>query len=201
MKLLVVLYKIAFALLVFVAVAVQLAHTVSSHGSIVNFFSFFTIESNIFAATMLLLSAVFVGNDVRSQIFDYWRGAAALYMVVTGVIYALLLRGTDAELYAWVNTVLHYIFPVVMLADWLLDRPRWPLSFKKALWWLAFPFAYLAYTLIRGPHANWYPYPFIDATQLSYGRIAVNCVGIAGGFVLITFLLTRSTRLRNMPQT
>ena len=194
MKPLMIAYKLAFALLVFVALAIQLAHTLAGRGGLVNFFSFFTIESNIFAATILLLSAVFIGNDVRSRTFDYWRGATTLYMVVTGIIYGLLLSGTDASLYAWVNTVLHYVFPVVMLGDWLLDQPQRPLSFVHALWWLAFPLIYLAYSLIRGPLANWYPYPFIDATQLSYARIAVNCLGIAAGFIAITFLLVKYTR-------
>ncbi len=31
----------------------------------------------------------------------------------------------------------------------------------------------------RGAIAHWYPYPFIDVTQLGYGRAAVNCIWVA----------------------
>ena len=44
---------------------------------------------------------------------------------------------------------------------------------------LIFPICWLAFTLIRGAIAHWYPYPFIDVTQLGYGRAAVNCVWVA----------------------
>ena len=36
-----------------------------------------------------------------------------------------------------------------------------------------------AEALIRGAVAHWYPYPFIDITQLGYGGAAVNCVWVA----------------------
>ncbi len=35
-------------------------------------------------------------------------------------------------------------------------------SFKQAMAWLSLPGAFLAYSLIRGPIVNWYPYPFLD---------------------------------------
>jgi hypothetical protein len=35
------------------------------------------------------------------------------------------------------------------------------------------------FTLIRGAIAHWYPYPFIDVTQLGYGGVAVNCLWVA----------------------
>ncbi|MGI8411933.1 MAG: Pr6Pr family membrane protein, partial [Solirubrobacteraceae bacterium] len=44
---------------------------------------------------------------------------------------------------------------------------------------LIFPIGWLAFTLIRGAIAHWYPYPFIDVTQLGYGRAAVNCIWVA----------------------
>jgi hypothetical protein len=32
--------------------------------------------------------------------------------------------------------------------------------------WLAYPAAWLGYTLIRGASVDWYPYPFVDVSQL-----------------------------------
>jgi hypothetical protein len=41
----------------------------------------------------------------------------------------------------------------------------------------------LAYSLLRGPLAHWYPYPFLNAPVLGYGRVGVN-----SGLVLLCFL-------------
>ncbi|HWD69772.1 MAG TPA: Pr6Pr family membrane protein, partial [Solirubrobacteraceae bacterium] len=42
-----------------------------------------------------------------------------------------------------------------------------------------FPICWLAFTLIRGALAHWYPYPFIDVTHLGYFKAAVDCVWVA----------------------
>lgn len=86
----------------------------------VNFFSFFTIESNILVACILLLSSIGTAIFGRSEQFSILRGAATVYILTTGLIYFLLLRGLEESLQTaipWVNTVLHYIMPIAMLLD------------------------------------------------------------------------------------
>ena len=198
-RLALVLYRLAFAALVLVAVIVQLLHGRDVAGfSTVNYFSFFTIESNVFGAVMFVVSAIALLQGKTSQKLAYLRGAATLYMVVTGLVYSLLLAGADVQTpIAWINTVLHYIFPVAILLDWILDRPAKRLSYKKALLWLVFPVVYLAYCLIRGPLAhNWYPYPFLNVTQQGYATVAVNSAVIAIAVVLLALLLTSIPRLK-----
>ncbi|MDR7421819.1 MAG: hypothetical protein QN159_05050 [Armatimonadota bacterium] len=72
--------RLAFALLTFVALGVQLGRT----PSVANFVSLFTVQSNLLAATVLLVAAVrgLWGRDLAP--LDMWRGAAALYMATTG---------------------------------------------------------------------------------------------------------------------
>jgi hypothetical protein len=41
------------------------------------------------------------------------------------------------------------------------------------------PIAWLAYTLVRGEVTGWYPYPFVDAEDHGYGRVLLNCAGVA----------------------
>ena len=60
-----------------------------------NFFSFFTIQSNILAATLLVLTAL-IRRDERSRSFDAVRGAATFYITITFVVFALLLSGAAA---------------------------------------------------------------------------------------------------------
>lgn len=153
-----------------------------STGSLVNFFSFFTIESNLLAIVVLLVGAA---ADPRSPRWAWVRGAVTLYMVVTGIVYAALLANEEVGLTAaWVNSALHQVLPIVMLVDWVAFPP-WLSGFKlsrpwPALGWLAFPLLYLAYSLSRGAAVNWYPYPFLSPHHPGgYGRVAAFCVVLA----------------------
>jgi hypothetical protein len=60
-----------------------------------NFFSFFTIQSNILAVAMLVLTAL-VRLDERSRLFDAVRGAVTFYITITGVVFALLFLAAFA---------------------------------------------------------------------------------------------------------
>jgi hypothetical protein len=130
----------------------------------VNFFSFFTIDSNVLAA--LTLIGLEVGATTPLGRFARWaRGGVTLYMTMTGVIYAVLLAPIAADVSTqldWVNLVVHVIAPAVLLVDRLTSPPE-PLPTAHAVVaWLVFPVAWVAYTVVRGPAVGWYPYPFID---------------------------------------
>ena len=149
-----------------------------------NFFSFFTIQSNILAAATLVLVAL-VRRDERSQLFDAVRGAATFYITITGVVFALLLSGLQEELdthIAFVNFVVHYLIPVVLVVDWLVEPPRHRLGPRIALAWLVYPLGWFAYTLVRGSIVDWYPYPFVDASRHGYGGVLVRGVLFAVAF-------------------
>lgn len=195
----VVNYRLGFAVLIPVTIAVQLAHSMERTPgfSLVNFFSYFTIQSNLFAAVVLLMSAYVLWKHKKDPQLESLRGAATLYMVVTGIIYNLLLRGDSlGTLLPWVNDVLHRLVPVVMLFDWLYYPTPRKFSFKEALLWLIYPLVYAAYTLIHGPFAHyWYPYPFIDVAQHGYARVALNCVVIAISMVVLAIIIARLPKL------
>lgn len=189
------LYKIAFAVLALTAVIKQFGLIEHTAFRITNFFSYFTIESNIFGAAMLIISAIFLLRGMQSTTLNYFRGAATLYMVVTGIVYTLLLRGADVQTgSSWINSVLHYIFPCVMLFDWFWNKAR-PVSLTKALWWLAFPLVYLVYSLIRGHFVHWYPYPFLNAEKHGYLGVALTSVAITVAGVVLALLIARYSQL------
>jgi hypothetical protein len=49
---------------------------------------------------------------------------------------------------------------------------------------------WIVYTMIRGPIAGWYPYPFLDPANGGYGSVAVTTLVIlAGGAVLSVILV------------
>ncbi|HEV7453765.1 MAG TPA: Pr6Pr family membrane protein, partial [Candidatus Saccharimonadales bacterium] len=163
----------------------------------VNFLSFFTIESNILAAIVLLAAGSFALCGKQSARLDMLRGAAFLYMTITGIVYTLLLSGQEESLQTaipWVNSVVHYIMPAVVFADWFITPPVKRISFKAACFWLIFPILYLAYSLIRGPIVQWYPYPFLDPAGHGYGGIAVVGIGIMACALALVAVGSWSTR-------
>jgi hypothetical protein len=160
--------------------------------TVANFFSFFTIQSNLIAAVVLVLLAT-TWRENRTETQTLIRGAAVAYMTTTGVVYGLLLSGYSEELQTtlpWVDTMLHRVIPLVMVIDWMIDRPHNPLRFKQCLVWAIYPVAYLVYSLIRGPIVDWYPYPFLNPDEAGgYAGVAAYSVGIAVGFLAFIWLI------------
>lgn len=158
-----------------------------------NFFSFFTIQSNLFAAAVLFTGGLGLARSDERR-WNLVRGAAVLYMFTTGVVYGLLLTGYQEALQThipWVDTTLHRVIPLVMVADWLLDPPGRPIRFREGLMWTLFPVAYLLYSLVRGPIVDWYPYPFLDPELVGgYAGVLAFCVGIAIGILGFVWLVT-----------
>jgi hypothetical protein len=173
--------KTAFAFLGFSAIVTEIA-TLVARGQFVpsDFFSYFTVESNVLAVISLMLSAFAVATRYESRRLDFFRGAVALYMTTTILIFIVLLSGyPSSELTAvpWDNTVLHYIMPIAIIVDWLAATRVGLINFKSALIWLVFPLAYLIYSLIRGAIVDWYPYPFVNPSTHGYlGVIATSVV-------------------------
>lgn len=188
-------YRLGFSILVTAAVAAQLAYGLERAPgfSIVNFFSFFTVESNLFGVVTLLMSAYSLQSGQKDKQLERLRGAATLYMVVTGIVYTLFLRSVEVQnSVAWSNAVLHYIFPVAILLDWLYVRSPYKITDKQALRWLIYPVLYGVYCLVRGPFAHhWYPYPFINVVRHGYGRVIVSILVIGVFTAALALVINR----------
>jgi hypothetical protein len=159
-----------------------------------NFFSFFTIEANLFAAIILIVSAVALLRGASSRLLTMLRGAATLYMITTGIVFSILLSGLDPGVLTavpWDNIVLHYIMPVVLLLDWMADPPAQSISFRRALIWLVYPVGYVIYSLVRGSLVGWYPYPFLNPDTNGYVGIGLVSVGIAVVVLALTWAIVR----------
>ncbi len=190
-------YRIFFALLGFSAIVTEIA-TISERGRFVpaNFFSFFTIESNVIAVVVLIFSALALVRGKQGKRNSMLRGANTLNMIIVGIVFSLLLSGLDAELTAvpWDNTVLHYIMPIVVALDWFLDIPKMRITFKQALVWMVLPVAFVIYSLIRGSIIDWYPYPFLNPSGHGYARVITTSIGLAILAIGLIWILTRFTK-------
>lgn len=168
-----------------------------------NFFSYFTVLSNCAAVAVLAILAL-RPSLAHAPGFVVARGAVTLYMVVTGLVYAVLLAPASADVgltKPWVDAVVHEIAPAVVLLDWLVDPPRQRLSWGDAASWLVFPAAYLVYSLVRGPLADWYPYPFLDPDHgsLGYGSVAMTSAAILVTIVALSAVLRLRDGLPRVP--
>jgi hypothetical protein len=179
-------------------VAAIIQAVADSTGSLVNFFSFFTIESNLLAIVVLLVGGL---RNPSGAPWAYLRGAVTFFMVVTGIVYAGLLRDAEVGLAsAWVDSALHQVTPIALLADWLVFPP-WPsggrAAYPRSLGWLAFPLAYFAYALARGAAVDWYPYPFIDPRRPGgYGGVAVSSIALAAAMAALALALAAAASRR-----
>jgi hypothetical protein len=157
----------------------------------VNFFSYFTVLSNISAAVLLGLLALGPELTMRRGT-SIARGAVTLYMAVTGIVYNVLLAPAAADVSTnleWVNVVVHIVGPIVVVLDFIIDPPRHRPTLWETATWLIFPAVWLAYTMLRGPSADWYPYPFLDPDLETVGSIVVTCTAILAAFVALSLVL------------
>lgn len=182
--------RAAVAALIALAVVFQLQHGVDDGFELVNFFSYFTILSNV-AAAGLLAWEVARPPERQGQRGAAIRGAVTLYMTITFVVYWVLL--TDPRIGGaepWVNLVLHLFGPLAVVADWVLVPSRQLGGRAVVLAWLVWPGIFVTYSLIRGAAEDWYPYPFLNPDESGgYAGVLAYCVGILVAFVLVGLAL------------
>ncbi len=155
-----------------------------------DYFSYFTVLSNLFAAAMLLHGALRPA-EARSRTLELLRGAAVVYILTTGIVYLVLLSG-HAPSYPWVNAILHYLMPVAVTLDWLLDPPRVGLDpARTVVEWMVFPVLYIIYTLARGAIVDWYPYLFVNPHRSGgYLLVVGDCLAVGIGIAALIVTTT-----------
>jgi len=187
--------RVGFGLLTLAAIVAQLWIGVTENDARAsNFFSFFTIESNLLTVVVLLAGAwLALRGQETAPGWELFRGAVTAYMTTTFIVFAALLSGLPDNLdltEPWVNFVLHQLMPIVIVLDWVVSPPRNRLTVRQALVWMLFPLAYSVYSLVRGPVVEWYPYPFLNPDSVGgYGGVLAYSIGIAVLFMGITWCL------------
>nr|WP_308188520.1 Pr6Pr family membrane protein [Nocardia spumae] len=162
--------------------------------SLANYLSYFTIQSSIVGVIVLLIGGVL---DPASRRWQAVRGGATLYLLITGVIYAVLLSGIDVMLTdRWINHTTHRVLPIVLVADWILVSARLRITPPLIVGWLIYPIAYCGYSLIRGHRVNWYPYPFLDPRSEGYPSLLIGITMLAAVFTLMAIAVAWLGSLR-----
>lgn len=180
---------------------------------IANFFSFFTIESNVIAAVALAIGGIWGLRTRDAAAEPRWLAVllvcASTYMIVTGIVYNALLRGLPLPQGAtvpWSNEVLHVVIPLIMLADVLFAPRRRRLGWSAVTIAALFPIVWVVYTLLRSHtvispvngEGWWFPYPFLNWHRISPGEVTMYIIGIAVVIIGIAALVVWVGRRRGI---
>ena len=155
-------------------------------GTLVFFFTFFTILTNI----MLVL--IYLSEVAGAGWLGWWRspvtrammvGAIALVGIFNHLVLAELQDLTGLSLLA--DTLLHYVTPALFVLWWLLFQPKGKLHLADLPAVLLPTLIWLVWAMLRGAVIGQYPYPILDAGKLGYGAVATNCLFVFIGLVVI----------------
>ena len=178
--------------------------TIDRGDSFANFLSYFTIESNI----LVLITCVLLVQrpDRGGTAFGILRLGSLTAITVTGLVYATILAGNGdfQGIEWWYDKIFHYVVPVMSIIGFVVLRPRTRLE-RTALCSLAFPIAWLAYTLVRAEIAEpvfmltptdsaHVPYGFLDVADLGVATVTVICLAMTAAFVAISAGYVRISR-------
>jgi len=205
--------RLAWAALGVLGLVLQLiANVISIHGfgkslgSVVNFFSYFTILTNVAITLWFILGFV---SLQRGQT-RWWgdsaevKGAVIVAGTVTIIVYWTLL--VDIPIHTRIgevaNFLLHLGVPLGIWVDWLLTREAIRRSYTQMMGlWLIFPIAFMLYTELRGPFAHFYPYFFMDPNQVGgVGPLILWLIGVAVLFAVVATAIYWLYRVRGVDQ-
>lgn len=154
--------------------------------TLIFFFTFYTILTNIMLV-LIYLSAVVDWSWLAWWRSPVTRGMMAGAIALVGIFNHLLLANLQ-ELtgFSWLaDTILHYITPAWFVLWWLLFQPKLSLKPADIPVMLLPTLIWLVWAMARGAVVSEYPYPILDAVKLGYPAVAINCVFVFIGLLLI----------------
>lgn len=159
-------------------------------GTLVFFFTFYTILSNI----MLVL--VYLSDISAARWLAWWRspvtrGMMAGAIALVGIFNHLLLAGLQelTGLSRFCDTLLHYVTPAYFVLWWIVFQPKGTLRLADIPAMLLPTLIWLVWAMARGAVVDEYPYPILNATKLGYGQVAINCVFVFVGLLVIYLIV------------
>ena len=145
---------------------------------VVDYFSYFTILSNIIVIIVCTLLAL--DRARPTSVMRALRMDSLMMISVTGLVFAIVLAPTfhPDGLENVTNPLQHYVTPVLTVLTWLIWGPRAWFRLSTVFTALVIPVVWLAYTFARGALFHAYPYPFLVVDTLGWGQVLVNVFGV-----------------------
>lgn len=197
------LYRAVFACVGWAALGLQYGLMLSGNPHMgageltLNFFSYFTILSNILVALALTAPVVAPNSRLgRWSASEGVRAAVAMYIAVVGLTYYFLLAGVwDPQGWSLVaNNLLHYVMPIAFVVDWLAFTPKGRLRWVDSLKWLVAVLIYGGWTLAHGKLSGWWPYWFVDVDKLGLSKTLAYFSGLLIFFLIVGLIVVAIDR-------
>ena len=160
-------------------------------------FLYFTVQSAMFTAVFYFLCVIYTHisitkDGVTGTVVFFPRVKAAVMMssVITMSLYFLLLRGGDEHLLH--NRLLHYVLPVMALADHLIFDDIRSFKLYDPFLYLVFPAGYVLFVFVRAEFAGGaerYLYMFLDKDRLGLPAVVFFLLISAGIFILAGYFM------------
>lgn len=167
-------------------------------GAIVQLLSYFTIQTNFLLALLLTL-LVLKPQSKWGRFFaePYVIGAMEAYITIVGLVYHFMLRDQfhPVALFKVTSDIFHIVSPIAFVLFWLFLVKKTSIKWINTIFWLVYPLIYTIYILIRGALTGYYPYNFLDVTELGYGQVMINCGFLLVGFIILNALYISISRL------
>ncbi|MFS0912300.1 Pr6Pr family membrane protein [Microbacterium sp. 179-I 3D2 NHS] len=169
-----------------------------------NFFAYLTNQSNIAFVVLLVVGGVIALRRAQDPRWLTIAFALVLSWTITaGIVFAVMVwqggeRGIRIDV-PWSDQILHFWLPACTIAAWALAPGHRSVPWRVVPLTLAYPLAWGAFTMWRGPLIGWYPYYFLDPRQVSgpgefltfSGIALIVFAAVAAVLVLISRMPTR----------
>ncbi|MGD9910208.1 MAG: Pr6Pr family membrane protein [Candidatus Izemoplasmatales bacterium] len=157
-------------------------------------FSYYTVQSNLFVFGFFLYLLLKKRTTTRIQNI---KGAITIAIMITFIVYHLMLAPTLTEKPDfWMNFFVHTYTPLMVLLDYFLFDPKGELSYKFVPYWLVVPIYYLVYAnmyallgglFIYDESVSRYPYYFINPDKIGWGGVLFYVLGISVFVILLSY--------------
>lgn len=181
----------SFSAIIWFAVITQLILMMQNRTSpvaetIIRFFSFFTILTNTLAAVYFTGQIISIKQTNRPGVLS----ALTVYIFMVGIVYQVLLRHIwqPQGMQMIIDELLHTINPLLVIFYWYKYEQRSLVFYSSIKTWLIYPVVYLVYVIIRGGLSGFYPYPFINVTQLGLAKSLTNSLLLSICFIVFAML-------------
>ncbi|HEV8271931.1 MAG TPA: Pr6Pr family membrane protein [Chitinophagaceae bacterium] len=180
-----------------------LNRVVSIPETIIRFFAYFTINTNILVA--LCFTFIGLGSKTRTGRFFSRPStvtAITVYIIIVGIVYNTILRSLwqPQGLQMIVDEILHSVTPVLFILFWVIFTPTEELKWRHAFSWILYPLVYIFYALIVGAVTKFYPYLFVDVNRHGYTKALSNTGLVLFAIFLLSIILIATGKVvKNAP--
>ena len=155
---------------------------------------YYTYQSNIVMSLgyLILLALSFAAAHKRDKLLPYVSTTILLAIVVTGIVYNFVLVPlTDAlpAFSTYENFSTHLLAPVLALIYYLIFETKGQIAWRHILGAMVYPIAYWLVFISIGGAIDFYPYFFMDPTDVGWPMVFVWFALLLSVFVVVGALL------------